>query len=79
MAVTRFEKENTARPRIMIVTNSERPVTVAVGPWKGNTEASAFAINVKSVDKALLKDSNGAGDSFVGGFLALLCKIISEG
>ena len=78
MAVTKFKKENTARPRIMIVTNSERPVTVAVGPWQGNPDASAFSVNVKSLDKALLKDSNGAGDSFVGGFLAKMCKIIKE-
>lgn len=34
-AVTKFKKENTFRPRIMVVTNSDRPVTVAIGPYDG--------------------------------------------
>jgi len=30
------------------------------------------------IEKALLKDSNAAGDSFVGGLLAKICLIINE-
>jgi len=56
----------------MIITNSEKPVTVAVGAH-GSNEAYSFTVPVNSVEQHLLLDSNGAGDTFVGGFLASVC------
>jgi sugar/nucleoside kinase (ribokinase family) len=38
----------------------------------------SFAVDVTPLEASLLHDSNSAGDSFVGGFLAKLCKITKE-
>jgi len=59
----------------MVITNSELPVTIAVGPMVDGEECQSFTVNVSLISNSLLKDANGAGDSFVGGFLAKLCKI----
>jgi adenosine kinase len=56
-----------SKPRTMIVTQGSRSTVVA-------TASGVQSIPVPPVDKSLIVDTNGAGDSFVGGFLAELAK-----
>eukprot|EP00013_Stygamoeba_regulata_P017002 CAMPEP_0177673826 /NCGR_PEP_ID=MMETSP0447-20121125/26186_1 /TAXON_ID=0 /ORGANISM="Stygamoeba regulata, Strain BSH-02190019" /LENGTH=345 /DNA_ID=CAMNT_0019181795 /DNA_START=71 /DNA_END=1108 /DNA_ORIENTATION=+ len=56
-------KKNTARERLVIFTQGKAPALVA---YKGVVTEYA----VPPVDPATIVDTNGAGDSFVGGFLA---------
>jgi len=61
----------------MVITNSDQPVTIAVGAYE-NQEAITFEVGVTPVSSDKLKDSNGAGDTFVGGFLAKICMLLKE-
>jgi sugar/nucleoside kinase (ribokinase family) len=61
----------------MVITNSEKAVIIAVGAHL-QTEEYAFTVPVTPIEAKLLLDSNGAGDSFVGGFLAKLCQIYQD-
>jgi len=56
-------KENSKRPRTVVFTQGPRPTIVAV-----NGVVSTY--EVPPVDKSKIVDTNGAGDAFVGGFLA---------
>ena len=56
----------------MIITDSGNPITIAVC---GQNELNVFNVDVTPVPKENLLDSNGAGDSFVGGFFAKLALI----
>ena len=53
----------------MVITNSDQPVTVGVSHF-AEDKSYAFNVDVTPVPHEKLLDSNGAGDSFVGGFLA---------
>lgn len=66
-------KVNGGRPRIMVVTQGKEPTVVVIG-----TDVIEFPTPL--LDKSLIVDTNGAGDSFVGGFLAelLLDKPLEE-
>jgi len=61
----------------MIVTNSAEPVTIAVAETKAE-EAYVMTVDVDQISASLVVDSNGAGDSFVGGFLARVSQIIKQ-
>ena len=65
-------KANKKRPeRVVIITEGSKPTIVV----KANTESklsSCTKIPVYMIDQSLVKDTNGAGDTFVGGFLAAL-------
>jgi adenosine kinase len=54
-------------PRKVVITQGSEPTVVAI---KGNV--TKYAVNTLS--KEQLVDTNGAGDAFVGGFLAALAK-----
>ena len=58
----------------MVITDSYKPVVVAVGAFQ-DQEGYTFTVNVKPVERDKLLDTNAAGDSFVGGFLAKLCML----
>jgi len=58
-------KASGARPRVVVFTQGKDPTLVACGGV-----ISAFP--VPELPKEMLVDTNGAGDSFVGGFLAKL-------
>jgi len=62
-------KENPERGRVVVVTQGCNP-TILYDPAVGTT----VEIPVPLVPKAEIVDVNGAGDSFVGGFLAALAK-----
>lgn len=83
-SVAFYSKKNCEKPRVVVITNSDHPVTVAVqhfsstisqGPDVEDNIAYNFTVKVGHVDKDLVVDSNGAGDSFVGGFIGKLCLI----
>ena len=65
-----MEKKNTKRSRTMIITDSADPVTLAAVSSKG--DVMKLQVATDSIENFVLMDSNGAGDSWVGGFLAHL-------
>lgn len=60
-------KASGARPRIVVFTQGAGPTVVA-------HEGRVFEFPVEPLPKELLSDMNGAGDAFVGGFIAQLVK-----
>lgn len=60
-------KKNESRPRTVIFTQGSSSTIVA---YKGTVTEYA----VDALDSKLLVDTNGAGDAFVGGFLAMLVQ-----
>lgn len=58
-------KANSNRPRIVVFTQGENDTIVA-------TADKVVAFPVLEIDQALIVDTNGAGDAFVGGFLSQL-------
>lgn len=61
-------KANPGRPRIVVFTRGKESTIMAVGGGE------VSEIPVVPVDHALIKDTNGCGDSFVGGFLSQLAR-----
>jgi len=59
-----FRKKNSQRKRVVIITQGSEPTVLAIS---GN-DVQEFHVK-KPLD---IVDTNGAGDSFVGGFLAYL-------
>ncbi len=62
LAVSQLEKKND-RKRIVVFTRARNPTVVA-------HDGVVAEYPVLPVDKALIKDTNGCGDAFVGGFLS---------
>jgi len=58
-----------SRPRMAVITQGPNPTYVAVA---GEKDAKVF--EVPPLSKESIVDANGAGDAFVGGFLAELAK-----
>lgn len=63
LRISRLPKANGCRPRTVVVTQGKDPTAVAVG-------GRVRYFPVIPVPAALLVDTNGAGDAFVGGFLS---------
>lgn len=75
-AVSSYPKLNKNRQKITVITDSENPVTISI--YNDNTkELNTFQVSVDPLEKGEVLDSNGAGDSFVGGFLAKMSLIES--
>ena len=74
-----YNKLETSQPRTVVITRSERPVVVSRAFFNQETKqpkaVQSFIVNVDPVEKSKICDSNGCGDSFVGGFLAKLALI----
>ena len=75
-AFVQYKKINQSRSRIAVITNSANPVVVCYRDING--EISSIYVPVPAIPPENLKDSNAAGDSFVGGFLAKLCLILDS-
>eukprot|EP00045_Choanoeca_perplexa_P002813 m.26823 g.26823 ORF g.26823 m.26823 type:complete len:353 (+) comp11719_c0_seq1:65-1123(+) len=60
-------KENTARPRLAVITQGASPTIVA-----SEGKATEYVVDAVGADKIV--DTNGAGDAFVGGFLSQLVQ-----
>lgn len=67
--IANIEKKNTQRKRIVIITQGLEPTLVAT---EGASEVQKF--NVVELDKSKIKDTNGAGDAFAGGFVGALVE-----
>ncbi len=61
----------------MIITDSHKSVNVAIRYDSQPENDKDFMVDVKPIPDDQVVDSNGAGDSFVGGFLAKICHIES--
>jgi adenosine kinase len=67
------KKANTQRPRVSIITQGSAPVIVATCNHDG-TDTTIKEYEIPKIPKEKIVDTNGAGDSFVGGFLAALSQ-----
>jgi len=67
LAVSALPKKNESRPRTVIFTQGSKSTIVAC-----NGKVTEFPVESLSADQ--LVDTNGAGDAFVGGFLAQLVQ-----
>lgn len=60
-----------------MITDSSNPVTCSI--YSAQSQGlTVFQVSPKPVEKELLLDSNGAGDSFVGGFFSKISLIELE-
>lgn len=66
--LAQWKKANSARPRVAIITQGKSPVLVAT--HSGAEETTTFQVEIPEIAKEKIVDTNGAGDSFVGGFLS---------
>lgn len=60
------------RPRVVILTHGAEPVTVGTSRPDGQVDIEEYPI--PAIAKEQIVDTNGAGDSFVGAFLAELSQ-----
>jgi len=65
LQLSQLPKTNVKRKRVVVITQGANPTVVAT-----DNTTSSFA--VPTIDSELIVDTNGAGDAFVGGFLAAL-------
>ena len=71
--IVNSKKANSRRPRVSIITCGCEPVIVVIGQ-PDSKEPEVHTIDVPKISKDLIVDTNGAGDSFVGGFFAALSE-----
>ncbi|KAK5641458.1 hypothetical protein RI129_010005 [Pyrocoelia pectoralis] len=65
LKICELSKKNSNRPRVCVITQGPNPVILAQ-----NGKITEFPVKEVTEDKVV--DTNGAGDAFVGGFLAQL-------
>ncbi|CAG8510895.1 4129_t:CDS:2 [Acaulospora colombiana] len=65
LKIAQLPKVNTKRPRVVIITQGSQPTIVAFQETGKVMEIPTLPIDAKDI-----VDTNGAGDSFVGGFLS---------
>lgn len=77
--VAEWEKSNTKRPRVVIMTQGPEPTIVATSEGNGKA-ATIELVEVPKVNKEDIVDTNGCGDSFVAAFNAAITrgKTVSE-
>lgn len=68
LTIAKLPKQNGARGRTVIITHGAEPTVVCV-----DGKIREFPCDVK-LEKSAIVDQNGAGDGFVGGFLAQLAQ-----
>lgn len=67
--ISKLPKKNTSKPRIVTTTQGKNPVLCSIySPDTDELFTSTTEVDV--IDKENIMDLNGAGDAFVGGFLA---------
>merc|ERR1712137_1289076 len=67
-SVAGMKKINDDRKRIVVITCGANPVVIAIG---GN---QVIQVPVEAMNHEDIVDTNGAGDAFVGGFLAQMAR-----
>lgn len=74
-AIAKWNKVNTKRPRSVIITQGKEPIILATAEHKdGETTVEIQEIEIPLLTKEQIVDTNGAGDSFVGGFLSQIAQ-----
>uniref|UniRef100_A0A7S1KTI3 Adenosine kinase n=1 Tax=Percolomonas cosmopolitus TaxID=63605 RepID=A0A7S1KTI3_9EUKA len=69
-----LEKKNTKRNRIVVFTQSSLPICIAIQDPESDTGVRSFQVPVEKLPKEKVVDTNGAGDSFCGGFISQLVQ-----
>lgn len=69
VALAKWKKVNTKRGRISVVTQGKQPILVAIANEQGEI-VSQKEYPIATLSSDLIVDTNGAGDSFTGGFLS---------
>ena len=67
LAVAELPKKNKGRSRTVVFTRGPRSTIVA-------RDGKAYEYPIKPIDKSTIRDTNGCGDAFVGGFLSQLLR-----
>lgn len=67
--IANSKKINNKRDRIVIISQGPLPVILVTGSNKGDAPTVEL-VEIPKIDKSLIVDTNGAGDSLVGGFFA---------
>lgn len=65
-------KKNQARQRYVIITQGSQPVIIATQDEAGAVKTEL--VELEKIDKTKIVDTNGAGDSFVGAFMAAIVQ-----
>lgn len=68
--IANLPKENTSRPRIVVITQGTDPTIVVTG----GPDPVVEVYPVRPIESGDIVDTNGAGDAFAGGFLAGLVQ-----
>lgn len=71
MHIAKHKKNNTSKPRRVIITQQAEPIIVATHT-DGQEEAEIKEYPIEKLNPEQVVDSNGAGDSLVGGFYSQL-------
>lgn len=72
VAISKWKKHNTARPRVSIITQGKDPILVSINQEGQELVQKEYPIPL--IAKDLIIDTNGAGDSFVGGFMSQIVQ-----
>jgi adenosine kinase len=72
LAISKWTKVNTKRARVAIITQGRDPILVAIS--KEGDDSIQREFPVPTIEKDLIVDTNGAGDSFVGGFTSQIVQ-----
>ena len=73
-ALAKMSKKNKNKNRIVVITASAEPAWVCDYSFKENKVKWCKSYEVNYVPDNLIVDTNGAGDSFAGGFLSQYMK-----
>ena len=72
--MAKMKKSNEDHPRYVIITQGKLPTVVVKFDPKAPEEMRSEEYPVVLLDQSKIVDTNGAGDSFVGGFLSEIAK-----
>lgn len=70
--VAQLEKVNKNKSRTVVITHGTEPTVVATNHFDGKLETQSF--DVHAIEESKIKDTNGAGDAFAGGFVSGLVQ-----
>jgi adenosine kinase len=72
VAIAKWNKVNTKRPRVAIITQGKDPIVVAA--YKEGEYLKRIEYQIPRISHEQIIDTNGAGDSFTGAFLSQIVQ-----